>query len=108
MVGNIPPDPEMDRSVLAQLKAILDNVKVEVKVLILDRDSLRRERNTALQALADAVCHDSGPATIRMDPQRGLQGWCTECECWHCWADWEGEHGWGGTEDRDSPGGSPL
>ena len=99
-------DRELDRATLRELKVILDTIRREVSLLVLDRDSYRRERNMAMQALATEVCHDDGPSSIRMDPQKGLQGWCTDCETWHCWADWCGA-GWGWTEDRDSPGGGP-
>lgn len=90
------------RKAIADLEEAILTLRTAVQSLAHERDALERERNVALQALANEVTGGHGPSKIRMDPQQGLQGWCLACEEWHDWAEWAG-----GTEDRDSPGGSP-
>ena len=126
-MDGIPPDPEQEghdpdldayekRQMLGIIKVLecrLEEIRSSIHGVLHEHESLRREKDTALQALADAVCHPAPvpegtfirpwPFKIRMSPKEGLQGWCRGCTAWHPWDEWLRLMGLVKDKDEDYP-----
>ncbi len=87
-------------AIIRELEARLSEIKGCIQEVLHEHESLQREKITAMQALADVICHPKGPtpdpnlpasnwpSKIRMHTQRGLEGWCKGCVKWHPWTEW--------------------